>query len=69
MRKLRTVFKRRVTAFASLAALLAGCSSEVVTSTQQPSFYASMATPDAVVDATAAASMISGYRANSGLGR
>jgi uncharacterized protein YkwD len=34
----------------------------------QPSFYASLATEDAVVDAAAAASMISGYRSNNGLG-
>jgi uncharacterized protein YkwD len=34
----------------------------------QPSFYQSMATADAKVDAKAAASMISGYRRNNGLG-
>ena len=34
----------------------------------QPSFYQSMATVDAKVDAKAAASMISGYRRNNGLG-
>src|SRR5215207_32958 len=34
----------------------------------QPSFYKSMATSDAKVDAKAAASMISGYRRNNGLG-
>jgi len=34
----------------------------------QPSFYKSMATADAKVDAKAAASMISGYRRNNGLG-
>ena len=34
----------------------------------QPSFYHSMATADAKVDAKAAASMISGYRRNNGLG-
>jgi len=34
----------------------------------QPSFYQSMATADAKVDAKAAASMISGYRHNNGLG-
>jgi uncharacterized protein YkwD len=34
----------------------------------QPSFYESMATTDAKVDAKAAASMISGYRRNNGLG-
>jgi len=34
----------------------------------KPSFYESMATADAKVDAKAAASMISGYRRNNGLG-
>jgi uncharacterized protein YkwD len=34
----------------------------------QPSFYASLAAEDAVVDAAAAAAMISGYRSNNGLG-
>ena len=34
----------------------------------EPSFYASLATKDAHVDAAMAASMISGYRANNGLG-
>jgi uncharacterized protein YkwD len=34
----------------------------------QPSFYASLAAEDAVVDPAAAASMISGYRSNNGLG-
>ncbi len=58
-----------LTVFFGAAMALGGCSSDVVAPTQQqPSFYASMASPDAVVDAAAAASMISGYRANSGLG-
>ena len=35
---------------------------------EQPSFYKSMATADAKVDAKSAASMISGYRRNNGLG-
>jgi uncharacterized protein YkwD len=35
---------------------------------EQPSFYQSMASADAKVDAKAAASMISGYRRNNGLG-
>jgi uncharacterized protein YkwD len=37
-------------------------------STGEPSFYRSMATANAQVDAAAAASMISGYRKNNGLG-
>jgi len=39
---------------------LLGCSDEK--RNEQPSFYKSMATADAKVDAKAAASMISGYR-------
>jgi uncharacterized protein YkwD len=45
---------------------LAGC--EDFKPSGQPSFYKSMATTDAKVDAKAAASMISGYRRNNGLG-
>ena len=45
---------------------LLGCSEEKPDG--QPSFYKSMATADAKVDAKAAASMISGYRRNNGLG-
>jgi len=45
---------------------LLGCSAEKPN--EQPSFYKSMATADAKVDAKAAASMISGYRRNNGLG-
>src|SRR4029077_20652728 len=36
-------------------------------STTEPSFYRSLAAKDAQVDATMAASMISGYRTNNGL--
>jgi uncharacterized protein YkwD len=49
-----------------LAAAVAGCAGNVEPS--QPSFYASMADASATVDAASAASMISGYRGNSGLG-
>lgn len=45
---------------------LAGCASDKPP--EMPSFYQSMATTDAKVDAKAAASMISGYRRNNGLG-
>jgi uncharacterized protein YkwD len=48
-------------------ALLAGCISDSGPP-GQPSFYASMAAEGATLDAGAAASMISGYRGNSGLG-
>jgi uncharacterized protein YkwD len=48
------------------AAAVAGCATDGGPS--QPSFYASMADASASVDAAAAASMISGYRGNNGLG-
>jgi uncharacterized protein YkwD len=47
--------------------LLNGCAADHEP-TQQPTFYLSMAEADAKVDAAAAASMISGYRQNNGLG-
>lgn len=56
----------RTIALAALLLALAGCAAEY-TPSGQPSFYASLAQPGAKVDATAAASMISGYRANNGL--
>lgn len=46
---------------------LAACTGETPPPAQ-PSFYDSMANASAVVDSGAAASMISGYRANNGLG-
>jgi uncharacterized protein YkwD len=48
-------------------ALLSGCTSESAPPAQ-PSFYVSMADASATVDAAAAASMISGYRGNNGVG-
>ena len=45
---------------------LAGCAE--YKPPEMPSFYKSLATADAKVDAAAAASMISGYRSNNGLG-
>jgi uncharacterized protein YkwD len=50
----------------ALALILTGCAAEQQPS-GQPSFYASLAQPGATLDAAAAASMISGYRANNGL--
>jgi len=47
--------------------VLAGCSGADIT-TEQPSFYTSMANASARLDANAAASMISQYRQNNGLG-
>jgi uncharacterized protein YkwD len=49
-------------------ATLAGCSGDRNPPTGEPSFYQSLAHADAVLDANAAQSMISGYRSNNGLG-
>lgn len=70
MRVLGTIAVRVAIAVSGAAGLLglAGCASEQAAPPSQPSFYASMAQPGAKVDAAAAASMISGYRANNGLG-
>ena len=51
---------------AALAVALAGCAADVAP--EQPTFYRSMASPGAELDATTAASMISGFRQNNGLG-
>lgn len=59
--------KRFATPVLLLAAVaVAGCT-ETSKPIGQPTFYSSMAQPGATVDANAAASMISGYRANNGL--
>jgi len=50
------------------AAGLGGCASEPPAPSGEPSMYVSMASADATLDAPAAAAMISGYRANNGLG-
>ncbi len=49
-----------------LAAALSACAADNPPP-EQPSFYQSLARPGAVLDAEAAASMISGYRTNNGL--
>jgi uncharacterized protein YkwD len=55
-------------AAAVLAGLLAGCAStEAYVPKAEPSFYRNLAEPGAQLDEAAAASMISGYRANNGL--
>lgn len=62
---------RRVAgAVAALMALatLGGCGAERAPSTEQPAFYVSMAAAGARLDPAVAASMISGYRQNNGLG-
>jgi len=51
---------------AMAASLLAGCA-ETYVPKGEPSFYRNLAQPGAELDAAAAASMISGYRANNGL--
>ena len=50
------------------SAALAGCAGVQEASPVQPSFYRSLAQANAELDATAAQSMISGYRQNNGLG-
>ena len=57
----------RAVTLCTLTAGLLGCAGDYKPS-GQPSFYKSMASPDAQLDAKAAASMISGYRRNNGLG-
>ncbi|MFN3658873.1 MAG: CAP domain-containing protein [Pseudolabrys sp.] len=54
---------------AALAALLvlAACAGDNFQPRSEPSFYRNLARPGAELDAAAAASMISGYRANNGL--
>src|SRR5271154_6669399 len=54
-----------VTGVALTAAALCGCTDN--TPPGQPSFYLDLAQPNAVLDANAAQSMISGYRGNNGL--
>ena len=56
----------RAVTLCTLTFWLAGCADTKIP--EMPSFYKSMATADAKVDAKAAASMISGYRRNNGLG-
>lgn len=48
--------------------VLAGCAGEIAPSTEQPAMYLNMAEPGAKLDPMAAASMISLYRQNNGLG-
>jgi uncharacterized protein YkwD len=57
----------RMLAALLLAAGMAGCA-ETEKSSGEPSFYRSMAKADVELDAQVAASMISGYRQNNGLG-
>jgi uncharacterized protein YkwD len=50
------------------AVALSGCASNNAPPAGQPTFYQSLASPDAKLDANAAQSMISGYRTSNGLG-
>lgn len=54
-------------AAAALAGVLSGCAGDNYVPKTEPSMYKSLAKPDAQLDDAAAASMISGYRANNGL--
>jgi uncharacterized protein YkwD len=47
---------------------LAACAGDNIVPKAEPSFYRNLAQPGAVLDDATAASMISGYRANNGLG-
>jgi uncharacterized protein YkwD len=55
-------------ALSGALALLAGCAADNYVPKEEPSFYRNLAQPGAQLDSAAAASMISGYRANNGLG-
>ena len=55
-----------IAAFA-LSSVLAGCAIDNYVPKAEPSFYRNLAQPGAQLDEAAAASMISGYRANNGL--
>jgi uncharacterized protein YkwD len=69
-RELRKVWRRNFKRAAPIAMIgllmLAGCASEVPV--EQPSMYLNMAEPGAKLDAQAAATMISLYRKNNGVG-
>ncbi len=54
-------------AAAALLALLSACAGDLDPPPGQPSFYRSLASGGAQLDAATAASMISGYRSNNGL--
>jgi uncharacterized protein YkwD len=56
----------RLLALLPALCILAGCADNYVPKSE-PSFYRNLAQPGAQLDAAAAASMISGYRANNGL--
>ena len=57
----------RAVSLAALALGLAGCAADAPPPPGQPTFYRSMASAGAELDADSAAAMISGYRQNNGL--
>jgi uncharacterized protein YkwD len=57
----------RLALWTLMLSVLAGCAAETYVPKAEPSFYRNLAQPNAQLDADAAASMISGYRANNGL--
>jgi uncharacterized protein YkwD len=59
---------RRLALVSGAGALVAACSQPSTSVRQQPPFYRDLGQPGAVIDAQTAASMISGYRRNNGLG-
>jgi uncharacterized protein YkwD len=59
---------RRVAGAILALTMLSGCGADRDASTEQPAFYVSMANASAKLDPNVAASMISGYRQNNGLG-
>jgi uncharacterized protein YkwD len=68
-RRAVSMFQLRTTVLiAALAGALAACAGDTPPPAEQPTFYRSLASPVAQLDADAAASMISGYRQNNGLG-
>ncbi len=59
---------KRVAGAVLALAMMSGCTADRDTSTEQPAFYVSMANANSKLDGAMAASMISGYRQNNGLG-
>jgi uncharacterized protein YkwD len=67
MRARRPACRLAIVAAGVCAGFLGGCAADRPPPTGEPTMYVSMAAPDAELDAAAAASMLSGYRANNGL--
>src|SRR3569832_210900 len=63
----RVLMLRLVVPLIALVALCACAGTDNYAPKGEPSFYRNLAQPGAELDAAAAASMISGYRANNGL--